>query len=153
MLSFISVDAGLCFCISNWTFSAKLESVKYSVLVLSGNILTIKLRILRYFLRTFLALLSRALVITSSPCLHIVINPSLVWNKGSTCNFYGSVLNPFKNRVPKPSDAFRSIQNIFFGQSGTTLTGNRRVVLIRGYLATSVFGEAVEERTWRQTNS
>ena len=56
---------------------------KYSILVLSGNILTIKLRILRYFLRTFLALLSRALVITSSPCLHIAINPSLVRNEGT----------------------------------------------------------------------
>ena len=57
---------------------------KYSVLVLSGNmILTTKLRILRYFLRTFLALLSRALVITSSPCLHIAINPSLVRNEGT----------------------------------------------------------------------
>ena len=87
---------------------------KYSVLVLSGNILTIKLRILRYFLRTFLALLSRALVITS-----------LVRNEGSTCNFYGSVLNPFKNRVPKPSDAFRSVRIIIFSRSGATLTGNR----------------------------
>ena len=68
--------------------------------MLFGNIWTIKLGILRYFLRTFVVLLPRALVITSSPCarLHIAINPSLV---------------RFKNRVPKPYDAFRSVQNIF----------------------------------------
>ena len=56
MLFFISVDAGLCFCIVNGTFSANLDRVKYSVLVLSGNILIIKLAVLRDFLRTFLAL-------------------------------------------------------------------------------------------------
>ena len=57
--------------------------------------------------------------------LHVAIKASLVRNEGSTWNLYQSLLNPFKNRVPKPSDAFRSVRNIFFSRSGATLTGNR----------------------------
>ena len=93
--------------------------------MLFGNIWTIKLGILHYFLRTFVVLLPRALVTTSSPCARL----SLV---------------RFKNRAPKPSDAFRSVQNIFFSPAECSNINREPIVLIR-YLATSVIGEAVEE--------
>ena len=78
-------------------------------------------------------------MITSSPCLHIAINASLVRNEGSrTCNLYRSLLNSFKNGVPRPSGAF-------ILQPEWSNINREPIVLIRGYLATSVFGEAVEE--------
>ena len=95
-----------------------IEFLVYRVLVLSGNIWTIKLGILRcYSVRTFFALLFRGLIITRSPCLHIAINSCLVRNGGSTCNLNRSLLNP--------SDTFRGVQNIFFSRSAATLAGNR----------------------------